>query len=94
MGVLRFLRLIFAHDCPSRREMLATQDVCAALDARVDQVYDELRQLRGKVNGMRRWEKAADEADGNGRQPRQDAPRATQMSQRVVGAPQIPRRNY
>lgn len=52
--------------------MLATQDVCRALDARVDQVYDELRQLRGKVNGMRRWEKA--NADEDTPEPRQDAP--------------------
>lgn len=94
MTLLRIFRGLFAHDCPSRREMLSTQDVCAALDARVDQVYDELRQLRGKVNGMRRWEKAADEADHDAQQPRQDAPQARELQRRVVGAPQIPRRNY
>lgn len=74
--------------------MLATQDVCAALDARVDQVYDELRQLRGKVNGMRRWEKAEDAELEKARQTVQDGPGPPQMRQRVVGAPQIPRRNY
>lgn len=74
--------------------MLATQDLCGALDARVDQVYDELRQLRGKVNGLRRWEKAADEADSLPQQTRQDAPQARELQRRVVGAPQIPRRNY
>lgn len=73
---------------------MATRDACDALDQRVDNHYRELRELRGRVNAMRRWEKADAEADQNGQQPAQDAPGALEMRRRVVGAPQIPRRNY
>jgi hypothetical protein len=95
LGVLRFLRLLFGHDCPSRREMMATRDACDALDQRVDNHYRELRELRGRVNAMRRWDKAAaDEAAQSAPQSLQDAPGPHEVSRRVVGAPQIPRRNY
>jgi len=65
-----FIRL-FAHSCPTRREMMATRDACDGLEARVDQVYDELKQLRGKVNALKRHEKVADDAPGdeNGNEP-------------------------
>lgn len=72
--------------------MMATRDACDALDQRVDNHYRELRELRGRVNAMRRWEKA--EAAETATQTAQDAPGAPQMRTRVVGAPQIPRRNY
>ena len=71
--------------------MLATRDACDALEARVDQHYNELRQLRGKVNGMRRWEKAEAEADQTAPQTIQDAPGLANGQRRAVG---IPRRNY
>ena len=71
--------------------MLATRDACDALDTRVDQHYAELKALRGRVNGMRRWEAADDQKAAPAAQ---DAPGHAQLSRRVVGAPQIPRRNY
>jgi len=82
------------HDCPSRREMMATRDACDALDQRVDNHYRELRELRGRVNAMRRWEKADEQAAGIAPEVRQDAPGPTNGQRRVMGAPQIPRRNY
>jgi len=90
-----FLRSLYGHDCPSRREMMATRDACDALDQRVDNHYRELRELRGRVNAMRRWE-AADAAKAAETAPQspQDAPGPREMRTRVVGAPQIPRRNY
>lgn len=72
--------------------MLATQDLVAGLDARVDQVYAELRQLRGKVNGMRRWEAAQDEQKAP--ETRQDALGPANVARRAIGAPNVPRRNY
>lgn len=73
---------------------MATRDACDALDQRVDNHYRELRELRGRVNAMRRWEKADAEADQTIVQTSQETAGAAQMSRRVVGAPQIPRRNY
>lgn len=45
--------------------MLATRDAVDGLEARVDNHYRELKELRGRVNAMRRWEKAAEDAPGD-----------------------------
>jgi hypothetical protein len=69
--LLRFLRLLFGLEHPTRRELLATRDALDGLEARVDNHYRELKELRGRVNAMRRWEKAAEDAPGdeNGEDP-------------------------
>lgn len=91
--MIRFLRAIFGHDCPTRREMIATRDACDGLEARVERVYAELKQLRGKVNAMKRWEVSQDDEKAA-----QDAPGATisppARLRAVAGGPKPQRGNY
>lgn len=79
----RFWKVLLGHDCPTRREMLATRDAVDGLEARVDQHYAELRALRGRVNGMRRWE-----ADHDTEKPAQAAPGATIPRPKVYDRPE------
>jgi len=62
--MLRLLRLLFGLEHPTRRELMATRDAVDAIAARVDNHYRELKELRGRINGMRRWEKASEDAPG------------------------------
>lgn len=63
--MLTWFARLFTHACPTRREVMATRDACDGLEARVTQHYDELKQLRGKVNSLKRWEKDAQDAPGS-----------------------------
>lgn len=69
--IASLFRRLFGHGPPSRREMMALQDSCDGLEARVEQHYAELKALRGKVNSMRRWEA---EAEGDGLKPATASP--------------------
>jgi hypothetical protein len=57
------IRLIAGPEHPLRRRVMACEDSLVALEARIDQRYDELRVLRGVVSRMKHQEKAAQEAD-------------------------------
>jgi len=43
--------------------MLATRDAVDGLESRVDQIYGEVKKLRGIVHGFERWRKRDAEAE-------------------------------
>jgi len=60
-----WLRRLVGPGPPSRRELMALQNVCDALEERVDQHYAELKKLRGRVYATARFEKASEDAPGS-----------------------------
>lgn len=59
--MLRFLRLLLGLEHPSRKELMATRDAVDGLEARVNKHYEQLQSIAGKVNALKRWEKARED---------------------------------
>lgn len=58
----RLFHLLFGLEHPSVRRIMACEDAINALDARVDQRYQELVALRGVVSRRLRAQKEAEDA--------------------------------
>jgi hypothetical protein len=67
--LLRALRLLLGLQHPTRRELMDTRDAVDGLEQRVDAHYRELKELRGRINAINRWEKARQDDPGEEIEP-------------------------
>jgi len=63
--MIGWIRRLLGPGPPSRRDMMAVKDACDGLEARIDQHYAELKQLRGVVHSLKRREKVLQDDPGS-----------------------------